>query len=198
MNTNDLELDQMRQQMAILKDKLETQTIVNDKHIRRAVKNGVNTINKRYLIIGIVALMMIPYGYWAFVKLGEMSITFWIVSCIMMLAVVGFMIYNSRDMRKKDFANGNLLDTKRKVAKAKKLDSIWPVFATPVVLAWAAWGGWEMGKKFGDVDLFIPWFILCVGAGVILGLVIHFRTQRHYRDIIEQIEDIEDENPTAQ
>lgn len=189
----DFNIDEMRQQMAILQNKLDNQTIVNDRIIRRAVKHGVSTINKRYLIIGLVALAMIPYGYWAFVKLAGMSMMFWIASCVMMLAVVGFMIFNSYEISKKDFANGNLLDAKRKVAVAKKRDSIWPFFAVPVVLGWAAWGGWEMGKKMDNIDYFIPFFIICVTLGAIMGLIVHFKTQRHYRDIIEQIEDLEDD-----
>lgn len=70
----DFNLDEMRQQMAILKNKLDNQTIVNDRLIRRAVKNSVSTINKRYLVISIIAFAMIPYGYWAFVKLNGLSI----------------------------------------------------------------------------------------------------------------------------
>ena len=94
----DYELDEMRQQMAILKDKLENQTIVNDRFIRRSIKRGVSTINKRYLVLGIIALAMIPYGYWAFVMIAGLSVALWLASCLMMLIVVGFMIYNSRDM----------------------------------------------------------------------------------------------------
>jgi len=190
----DFNIEEMRQQMAILQNKLDNQTIVNDRFIRRAVKNGVSTINKRYLIISIIALAMIPYGYWAFVKLNGLSIAFWLASCALMLAVVIFIIFNGYQMRKKDFVSGNLLDTKRKVAAAKKRDAIWPWCAMPVAIAWAAWGGWETGQKFENVDFFIPFFIICVTVGIIIGLVVHFRTQRHYREIIEQIEDVEQEN----
>ena len=62
MNTNDFELEEMRQQMAILQNKLNNQNIVNDRFIRRAIKHGMSTINKRYLVISIIALAMIPYG----------------------------------------------------------------------------------------------------------------------------------------
>lgn len=187
----DFNIDDMRQQMAILQKKLDNQAIVNDHVIRRAICKGVSAINKRYLIIGIVALAMIPYGYWAFVKLAGTSIAFWIASCLMMLAVVGFMIFNSHETSNKDFASGNLLDVKRKIAVAKKRDAMWPVFAIPVVVGWAMWGGWELSKTFGEMDFFMPLFIFCVAAGVIVGLLVHFKTQRHYRDIIEQIEELE-------
>lgn len=192
----DFELDEMRQQMAILKNKLDDQTIVNDRLIRRAVKNSVSTINKRYLVISIIAFAMIPYGYWAFVKLNGLSIPLWIAMSVLMLAVIGFCIYNGHEMRKNDFVSDNLLDTKRKTLKAQKRDAMWPYFGIPVAIGWAAWVGWEMTQKLeGDfLKYFIPWFIICVTAGALIGLKVHFKTQRHFRDILEQIEDVEDEN----
>ena len=192
----DFNLDEMRQQMAILKNKLDDQTIVNDRLIRRAVKNSVSTINKRYLVISIIAFAMIPYGYWAFVKLNGLSIPLWIAMSVLMLAVIGFCIYNGHEMRKNDFVSDNLLDTKRKTLKAQKRDAMWPYFGIPVAIGWAAWVGWEMTQKLeGDfLKYFIPWFIICVTAGALIGLKVHFKTQRHFRDILEQIEDVEDEN----
>ena len=188
----DYELDEMRQQMAILKDKLENQTIVNDRFIRRSVKRGVSTINKRYLVIGIIALALIPYGYWAFVMLGGLSVALWLASCVMMLIVVGFMIYNTRDMRDKDLMNNNLLDVKRKVALAKKRDANWLWFGIPMALAWGSWAVYEMSQKMGNTEYFLPFCIVFILAGVLVGLNIHFKTQRHFSDIIEQIEDLED------
>lgn len=193
MNTNDLELEQMRQQMAILQNKLDNQAIVSDRFIRRSVSHSATTINRRYLVISIVALAMIPYGYWAFVKLNGLSIALWIAMSVLMLAVVGFCIYNGREMRRRDFTSGNLLDTKRKALAAKRRDNNWQWFGIPMATAWAVWVGWEMAQKMGaDVKFFIPFFIICSVAGIVMGLAVHFRTQRHYRYIIEQIEDFED------
>jgi hypothetical protein len=160
------------------------------------VKNSVSTINKRYLVISIIAFAMIPYGYWAFVKLNGLSIPLWIAMSVLMLAVIGFCIYNGHEMRKNDFVSDNLLDTKRKTLKAQKRDAMWPYFGIPVAIGWAAWVGWEMTQKLeGDfLKYFIPWFIICVTAGALIGLKVHFKTQRHFRDILEQIEDVEDEN----
>lgn len=192
----DYELDEMRQQMAILKDKLEKQTIVDDRIIRRAIKHGVSTINKRYLVISIIALAMIPYGYWAFVKLNGLSIPLWIASCVMMLMVVAFCFFNGRAMRDSKLTDGNLHDTMHKVAAAKKRDAKWQWIGIPMATAWAVWVGWEMAQKMGAEDLkfFMPFFIICLVAGIIMGLAVHFKTQRHYRDILEQIEDAEDKH----
>ncbi len=188
----DYELDEMRQQMAILKDKLENQTIVNDRFIRRSIKRGVSTINKRYLVIGIIALAMIPYGYWAFVMIGGLSVALWIASCLMMLIVVGFMIYNSRDMRDNALMNGNLLDVKRKVTQAQKRDANWLWFGIPMALAWGAWAVYEMSQKMGDNEYIVPCCIVGVLVGALIGLKVHFKTQSRFNEIIEQIEDLED------
>ncbi|MBR6490161.1 MAG: hypothetical protein IKT03_06465 [Muribaculaceae bacterium] len=190
----DFELDEMRQQMAILKDKLEKQTIVDDRIIRRAIKHSASTINKRYLVISIIALAMIPYGYWAFVKLNGLSIPLWIASCVMMLMVVAFCFFNGRAMRDPHLADGNLHDTMQRVATAKRRDANWLWIGIPMVLAWAVWVGWEMAQKMDaeHFKFFMPFYILCLVAGIVMGLVVHFKTQRHYRDILEQIEDAED------
>lgn len=188
----DYELDEMRQQMAILKDKLENQTIVNDRFIRRSIKRGVSTINRRYLVIGIVALAMIPYGYWAFVMIGGLSVALWLASCLMMLIVVGFMIYNSRNMRDNALMNGNLLDVKRKVTQAQKRDANWLWFGIPMALAWGAWAVYEMSQKMGDNEYIVPCCIVGVLVGALIGLKVHFKTQSRFSEIIEQIEDLED------
>lgn len=188
----DYELDEMRQQMAILKDKLENQTIVNDRFIRRSIKRGVSTINRRYLVIGIIALAMIPYGYWAFVMIGGLSVALWLASCLMMLIVVGFMIYNSRDMRDSALMNGNLLDVKRKVTQAQKRDANWLWFGIPMALAWGAWAVYEMSQKMGDNEYIVPCCIVGVLVGALIGLKVHFKTQSRFNEIIEQIEDLQD------
>ena len=52
-----------------------------------------------------------------------------------------------------------------------------------------------MAQKMGaeHFKFFMPFFIICIVAGIIIGLTVHFKTQRHFRDIIEQIEDAEGE-----
>ncbi len=188
----DYELDEMRQQMAILKDKLENQTIVNDRFIRRSIKRGVSTLNRRYLVIAIIALAMIPYGYWAFVMLNGLSVALWIAMCVMMLTVVGFIYFNGSVLRDDNLMGGNLVEVKRKLALAKKRDGNWPWFGIPVALAWASWAVYEMVQKTGGGEYLVPCCIVGIIVGALIGLKVHFRTQRHYRDVLEQLEDLED------
>ena len=188
----DYELDEMRQQMAILKDKLENQTIVNDRFIRRSIKRGMSTLNRRYLVIAIIALAMIPYGYWAFVMLNGLSVALWIAMCVMMLTVVGFIYFNGSVLRDDNLMGGNLVEVKRKLALAKKRDGNWPWFGIPVALAWASWAVYEMAQQSGGGEYLVPSCIVGLIVGALIGLKVHFKTQRHYRDVLEQLEDLED------
>ena len=135
---------------------------------------------------------MIPYGYWAFVMIGGLSVALWLASCLMMLIVVGFMIYNSRDMRDNALMSGNLLEVKRKVTLAQKRDANWLWFGIPMALAWGAWAVYEMSQKMGDNEYIVPCCIVGVLVGALIGLKVHFKTQSRFSEIIEQIEDLED------
>ena len=69
MNEN-FELEEMRQQMTTLKNKLDQQEIVNDRLIRHSMKKTAGNINRRYYMIMVLCLLMIPYSYWAFFLSG--------------------------------------------------------------------------------------------------------------------------------
>ena len=119
MNNNDFELEEMRQQMTTLKNKLDKQEIVNDRLMRRSMRNEVNTINRRYNIIMALCVLMIPYGYWCFVVLSHLSIAFWIVTSIFMLVCGVATFYNSRKISDPNLMNHNLVEARKKVASAK-------------------------------------------------------------------------------
>jgi len=189
---NEFELDEMRQQMAILKNKLEQQEIVNDRLLRTSMKKTVSKINRRYLALMILGLLMIPYSYWAFVMLCHFSFAFWIGTCVLMLLCVGATFYNGRDLRDPELMNGNLLDTRRKMARAKKFDNQWLIFGMPALILWLAWFVWEVYQQNGPEGV----YPLLIGGGfggvigLIIGLSLHFKTQRQYQEIINQIEDV--------
>ena len=192
---NDFELENMRQQMTTLKNKLNEQQIVNDRLIRRSMRNEVNKINRRYYIIMAVCAMMIPYGYWCFVVLSGLSIPFWIITSIFMLICGGATFYNSRKISDPGLMNHSLLEARKKVASAKKFESNWLLFGVPAVVLWLVWFFFET-YKLHDYSFNNGLFVGgCVGGliGAIIGISTHFRTQRQYQDIIDQIEDLTQE-----
>ena len=57
---------------------------------------------------------------------------------------------------------------------------------------WLAWFAYEVYKQNHDLLMHPLFWSGCIGGviGVIIGLSIHFKTQRQYQNIIDQIEDL--------
>lgn len=188
----DYELEEMRRQMQTLKDKLEKQEIVNEHIIKKSMKKNVDSIARRYYVLMAVALLMLPYGYWAFVMLSGFSHAFWIATCVMMLICAAATYYNSRNVSNVDMTRNNLVEVGKRMARAKKFDADWLFLGIPMIIAWLGWFVYEVYKQDNDVVSSPLLWAGCVGGvvGAIVGFSIHFKTQRQYQKIIDQIEDI--------
>jgi hypothetical protein len=189
------ELNEMRQQMAILKNKLDRQEIVNDHIIRRSMKRNVGNIKRRYYAVIALALLMIPYGYWAFLKLVGFSFAFWVGTSIFMLICAGATYYNCLIVSDANMMHRNLVDAGKKVARAKKFDADWLFFGIPSVILWFGWFVYEIYKmNNGSLDEGLFWGGVVGGIiGAIAGFRIHFKTQRQYQEIIDNIEELTEE-----
>ena len=196
-NTNDMELEAMRRQMNTLKNKLNKQEIVNERLMRRSMRNEVNTITRRYYIIMALAVFMVPYGYWCFVKLSGFSMAFWIATSIFMLICGGTTFYNTQKINDPGLMSHSLVEARQKVASAKKFDADWLKFGIPAVILWFGWFVYEVYLQDHDHNLVNGLFWGgCIGGiiGAFFGTKMHFKTQRQYQDIIDQIEDITSED----
>ena len=195
-NMNETQFEDMRRQMNTLKKKLEQQEIVNDRIIRHSMKKTAGNINRRYYVIMVLCLLMIPYSYWAFVMLSGYSIAFWIFTCLVMLVCLGGTYYNSRNLSDSNMMTNNLVDVRRRMARAKKFDANWLFIGIPLIIVFLGWVMYETYQLNGG-DLINGFFWGgCIGAilGAIGGFSLHFKTQRQYQEIIDQIEDITSEN----
>ena len=190
-NMNETQFEDMRNQLGTLKKKLDEQEIVNDRLIRRSMKQEANKISRRYNIIMAVCILMIPYTYVVFtMKLG-LSLAFWIGTSIFMLICGGVTYYNSLNVTNANMMNKNLIEVGQKMARAKKFDANWLFFGIPAVIVWLAWLVWELYQLNADAARYSLYGVVC-GAilGSIVGIKIHTRTLKQYQDIIDQIEDL--------
>ena len=193
---SEFEMNEMRQQMNILKKKLEQQEIVNEKLIRQSMRKNMRSINRRNFILTAIAILMVPYSYWVFYKMVGFSMAFWIGTSIFMLICAGANIWNNRNLNSSSLMSGDLLEARKNVSRAKKFDTQWLLFGIPAVLLWLAWFVYEVYRVNGPDDM-MP-LLLGGGFGGVIGLIcgfrIYYKTQRQYQEIIDQIEDLTNNN----
>ena len=188
----DTQFEEMRMQMEMLKSKLDKQEIVNDRILRKSMKKNMNNITRRYTILVVVALLMIPYAYYVFVSMMGYSIGFWIATVVFMLISCGYTVWNGRDLYAGNLMEKNLLEVRQKMALAKKRDNQWMLFGFPMLILWLAYFVYEVYQKGGAEEVHTLLMASAFGGtvGLILGLTIHFKTQREYQEIIDQIEEM--------
>ena len=193
MNEN-FELENMREQMNTLKKKLDQQEIVNDRIIRKSMRNTANNIKRRYYAIMALTLLMIPYTYVVFILNQGLSMAFWIGTSILMLLCAGATYYNSLNVSNSNMMSKNLVEVGQNMARAKKFDANWLFFGIPAAIAWLVWLSWELYQLDSEAARYMIYGTICGAVlGTILGFKMHFKTQTQYQEIIDQIEDLKAE-----
>ena len=188
------ELQQMREQIAALRSKLESQTIVSEKMIFAAISKGVNKINKRGIIFTLFGLFAVPYCSWAFNMIG-CSAKFVIGTAIMLAVCFLATIYIHLGLHGMNVARDNMLDVSKRVLRLRKQYVYWHWFSVPTILVWGYFLYGEICEIFPDPDLRLAFSIGAVVGGVIgaaIGLWQHFKVIRTVDEVLAHIRDLQE------
>ena len=186
------ELEEMRVQINILKDKLERQTIVNENHIRNSMKSKANDLRKTIRGTvggGIFAILYCPI---CFYYLG-CSLPFIIVTTVMLAICLALTIRQNVMLGRMDFSQGNLVETAEALGRVRKHYIQWTRLAAPaIIVPWYAWCMYEfiMLDKPGGIILVVCATVGGVIGGVI-GLSINRKVVRKAEEILSQIEELQ-------
>ena len=190
-----INIDEMRNQIAILKNKLNEQEIVSDRLLRETMKTKVKTLNSleyRSLVCGFVAMLMyLPMHY-----LVGLSWPFCITTSAMMLFCVIATHYIYHPLNKTDLMSDDMATVAQIMARFRRQNTFWIRYITPtLIIPWLLWAVYEFAQANG-VDLFSPLgaivaLPLLIGAviGGIIGFAWHRKAQSTALDIIKQIEE---------
>ena len=201
MNNNDrmllendgMDLEQMREQLGILKQKLDKQSIVTDKLLHQAMEQKMSWIQKYSWF---QMLVLFPFICVGFAMLKEsLGFSWWSYLGIVALTAVSSvsdLVVNK--MKPDDWEGDNLIQTAKKLLHMKKIRKLKELAMIPcaiIVLGFLAYDCYVAGKmEFGEM-------VSC-GIGALIGLVIGgtiglrilFKMQRTNDDIIKQIEEL--------
>ena len=189
------ELEQMRAQIGILKQKLEQQTIVNEMHIRNSMKSKISDLNRTVLgtiFAGIFAVGFAPTTFY----IQGCSPTFVIATAVMLAVCLGLTIVQKISLGKmSDLSQGNLVETARKLNKVRSHYKEWYKIAIPMILVW---GGWMIHEMVGILGVDSPMaigFYSGAGVGILIGGIVGARINRKVirraNEILAQIEELQ-------
>ncbi len=197
METKHTEFEEMRQQLGILKNKLDNQTLINDKLIRQSMLNKMSFM-KKYTW---VSSLMLPYTYYVYYKVRDMFyISWWFYgfTVIFLTLSVCFDAYINH-VNKKDFLNGDLIAVSLQMQRMKKIRKKSLLYGLPLITIWVSWLFIELynvssaANGGANTSLLYGTMVgsgIGVVIGVAIGISIYLRMQRINSDIIQQIDEL--------
>lgn len=189
------ELEQMRTQIGMLKQKLDQQTIVNNRHIRNSMKSKISDLNRTVrgtIIAGVFAVVFCPM----FLHIQGCSLVFVIATALMIAICLGLTIVQKINLGKMaDLSQGNLVETAERLSKIRIHYKEWYKIAIPMILIWAGWLVYEAVQVLGVESPTAIGFYSGTGVGLIIGGIIGARINRKVvrqaNEILSQIEELQ-------
>ena len=187
------ELEEMREQVAILKKKLDKQTIISDTHIRNSMTSKRSDMTRTITATIIAGLFAVPYCTWIFCKFG-FSPYFIIATDIMLAVCIGITIRQRYTLKNLDFTQGNLVDVAEQLNKVKSHYHEWIKIALPMIILWESWMAYEALTRMEPSPILMG-FLSGAGIGIIIGGFIGYRINkkivRKSTEILKEIEELQ-------
>ena len=205
-NNTMMELEQMREQMQVLRNKLDTQEIVNDKLVKNSVKSQMSWIKKFVYF----ELLLVPFtALMAYVLKEMFNLSWFCYASILVLCVIDVVCdyrINVASLDLEKVEKHNLSDTLQKLVAMKKMRAkaffIMMLLSIPLFM-WASIEMWQ-NISTGTITFIddVPANIVCAGAyaglvggiiGFFVGIYISIRIYRKMQatndEIIAQLEE---------
>ena len=188
------ELLEMKEQMALLKQKLDKEKIVNKELMRRVMKTKASKLLKGTIIKCIVLLLMYPYFLFIIPNYFGFSIGFGTFVCVAMTISIASYIYIYYHFRPDNFINKNLIEVQKVTAKLKKGYSyIFIYICIPFLIIFSIWYIYDVSHIYEGKDLLINLSLMSIIliTTTIVGIIKHSKIQRTADEILSQIEELE-------
>lgn len=189
-NNNDFE--DMRQQIGLLKSKLDGQRIVNEDIIRHVVQQKMHQVNRIGWGIVVIGLLEIPLVLWVFRSLCGFSWLFCIITALYVLATVLFQLKLNMAVQRQIRPDADLLAVGQRLVQLKRLNVKQLFVALPFTVLWTCYFLWEAYQKqhIGPLSFEVIACIVLFGVavGLVVGLATFFKRYNAMKDVISQID----------
>ena len=194
-NIDSKEMLEMKEQLSLLIKKLDKETIVNERMIRRSMKEKADRLNRRLIVESLVALIMIPFFICVLPNLSKVSMPFCIFSAGFFALAILYDFYMYLRFRPQKFIEGNMIEARRDTLNFKKQTLRWTYcIGIPFLVVYIAWFVYEKMQYYQGEILKIVLVSALIGflIGGAIGINIFVKTLRATDEILMQIEELEE------
>ena len=190
---NNSELETMRAQIALLKDKLDKETIVSEKLLRDTMRHKARTINNNAWISVVASIFVI---FWALTFLPSEGFSWWFTGAtILMMLVCDFFTWKyHKDVNAKTMS-GDLLTVAKVMKQLRDNYKKWLKYSIAMIAVWFVWFAIEYCIQLSDwrvAVIMIVALLIGLAIGGFIGLKMHNAVIRNAEEIINQIEEGEE------
>ena len=196
METNEIattELEEMRQQMNLLKEKLDKETIVSDRLLRQSMSDKIGLVKGQtwitYLCCVLTIVLIIPIC-------KELNLSWHFLA-----ATIGLMGFSAlftwkyhRGIRP-DMMNGDLKSVALRMRQLKKDYRTWKFIGYPLLALWVLLFVWELFDSQTISPEVRNSLLIGVAVGLliggILGIMLTKKTEHRVDEILDQIDPAE-------
>lgn len=184
------ELNDMRDQLAKLKDMLNSERMITERVMRRTMTEKANKLLRRSIFFIVLALLFTPYMIWAMHFLGFNPIYGYAAAIFLVIAAIAEWL-TCKDLRDEYFSRYTIVEIAETMIRYKRMNIQWLYFSIPFLLIWGGSLGYEIWKT-GEIT------IACGAVvGLIIGLVFGIsslvKAQRTATEIINATRDLKRE-----
>lgn len=190
-------LEEMRRQMAILQEKLDNETIVNERLLRESMKHNYSSIN-RYL--SVEATILMPIIIIAFPALALIFHLSWgpVIAVILLCLADVIFDYKVNHIKDEAFMGDNLIPTALRLQRAKRLTVLQMMVSLPLMILWFAWFIIDFFQSIDYQDELLTASAYggivgsCIGlvCGLIFAIQLYRKQQKTRQQVIDQINDL--------
>lgn len=192
-NTMD-HMEELKQQFAILTDKLESQEINNERLFRTVMKTKMKSINKYYYWLFFLGLPIIILCFQTFYSKGQVSLLFYVSTVLLaVLDTICGMVINK--MGNNQWQEADLLTARQTLVQMKQRRKKGEIISIPLVIIWLSFFVLEVFRSSANAFMLSTFAVIGGLLGLGIGLLAYRKMQRTNDELIREIDQLKKDLP---
>ena len=192
-NTMD-HMEELKQQFAILTDKLESQEINNERLLRTVIKTKMKSINKYYYWVLFLGLPVIVLCFQSLYNEGQVSLLFYVSTVLIAaLDIIVEMVINKTGNNL--WQEADLLTARQTLVQMKQRRKKVEIISIPLVMIWLSFLAFELFRNSTDALMLSTLAVIGGMVGLGMGLLAYRDMQRTNDELIREIDQLKKDLP---